>query len=254
MATVDNNGVRIYYEVEGAGVPVVLQHGFTDSLETWREYGYVDALSSDHQVILIDARGHGKSDKPYDPDSYALETLTSDVTAVLDAVGVDRAHFFGISMGGRYAFGMAKYAPHRLRTLMMGAIAPVRNVERSKAFISFLAQGADAFVPVWEGQAPISDELKARLRANDVKALGASQQHRVDRDDDDAEDALDNLSCPYRLIVGDQDALAPYAEVVEFARRLPGGRLITLPGVNHLETMQRIDLVMPHLRQLFGEA
>ncbi|MFN0028669.1 MAG: alpha/beta fold hydrolase [Acidimicrobiales bacterium] len=48
------------------------------------------------KVVIIDARGHGQSDKPHDPDSYALPTLTSDVVAMLDTLGVDRAHFFGL--------------------------------------------------------------------------------------------------------------------------------------------------------------
>jgi pimeloyl-ACP methyl ester carboxylesterase len=252
MAFVDNKGVRIRYEVEGRGDTIVLQHGFSDSLETWQEYGYVDALAPTHQVVIIDARGHGQSDKPHDPDSYALPTLTSDVVAVLDTVGVDRAHFFGLSMGGRYALGMAKYAPARLRSLMVGAVSPWRNLERGAAFLSFLAQGAEAFVPVWEAQAPISEALKARLRANDVKALMANQQRRMEHDDDIL-DALDGLSGPYRLIAGDQDNLAPYAEIVKFARGLPEGALITLPGINHLESMQRIDLVLPHLTALMQQ-
>jgi pimeloyl-ACP methyl ester carboxylesterase len=119
MAFVDNQGVRICYETEGRGDAVVLQHGFSDSSETWREYGYVDALQEAHQVVLIDARGHGRSDKPHDADSYSLPALVTDVVAVLDALAIERAHFFGQSMGGRYGFGMAKYAPDRLRSLMV---------------------------------------------------------------------------------------------------------------------------------------
>jgi pimeloyl-ACP methyl ester carboxylesterase len=67
-----NQGVRIHYRTEGEGQPLVLQHGFTDSLGTWYGLGYVEALKPHHRLILIDARGHGGSDKPHEPDCTAL--------------------------------------------------------------------------------------------------------------------------------------------------------------------------------------
>ena len=63
MPYVDSQGVRIHYEVEGVGPPLVLQHGFSDSLQTWYELGYVDALKPENRLILVDARGHGASDQ-----------------------------------------------------------------------------------------------------------------------------------------------------------------------------------------------
>ena len=73
MPYTDNGGVRIHYQTEGSGPPLVLQHGFTSSIEGWYEYGYVDVLKRDYQLILIDARGHGASDKPHDAGSSARE-------------------------------------------------------------------------------------------------------------------------------------------------------------------------------------
>jgi pimeloyl-ACP methyl ester carboxylesterase len=64
MAFANNKGIRIHYEVEGDGPPLVIQHGYSDSIETWYELGYVDALKGTHRLILVDARGHGASDKP----------------------------------------------------------------------------------------------------------------------------------------------------------------------------------------------
>ena len=75
MPCANNEGVRIYYEVEGQGPPLVLMHGITDSLEVFRLVGYVEALKSDYRLILIDARGHGASDKPHDSDAYRRTTL-----------------------------------------------------------------------------------------------------------------------------------------------------------------------------------
>ena len=67
MLYAHNQGVRIHFTVEGEGPPLVLQHGFASSLQTWYITGYVEALQSDYQLILVDARGHGGSDKPHDP-------------------------------------------------------------------------------------------------------------------------------------------------------------------------------------------
>ena len=68
MPFATNNGLRIHYQIEGSGPPLVLQHGFTGSINGWRRYGYVEALAGDYRVVLVDARGHGQSDKP-DGDS-----------------------------------------------------------------------------------------------------------------------------------------------------------------------------------------
>ena len=69
-----NEGVRIHYELEGDGPALVLHHGFSGSLRHWYMNGYVEALRRTYRLILVDARGHGESDKPHDPASYALAT------------------------------------------------------------------------------------------------------------------------------------------------------------------------------------
>ena len=79
MPYATNQGVRIYYEVEGAGPPLVLHHGSFGSSADWTELGYADDLKRDHQLVLLDARGHGKSDKPYDPAAYDLRLRALDV-------------------------------------------------------------------------------------------------------------------------------------------------------------------------------
>ncbi len=91
MPYATNDGVRISYEREGSGPPIVLQHGFTRSLEGWRDSGYVAALRDDYELILVDARGHGKSDKPHDPAAYTLDKRVGDILAVLDDAGIARA-------------------------------------------------------------------------------------------------------------------------------------------------------------------
>src|ERR1700733_8368713 len=93
-----NAGARIHYEVEGTGLPLILQHGFSDSLESWYDFGYVDALKAAHQLVLIDARGHGASDKPHDTAAYANDVRVADILAVLRDLDIHRADYFGYSM------------------------------------------------------------------------------------------------------------------------------------------------------------
>jgi pimeloyl-ACP methyl ester carboxylesterase len=99
MAFATNSGVRIHYEIEGSGQPLVLHHGSFASGADWGDLGYVDALKREHLLILMDARGHGASDKPHDPAAYDLALRASDVISVLDDLKVERANFFGYSMG-----------------------------------------------------------------------------------------------------------------------------------------------------------
>jgi len=74
MPYADNQGVRIHYRVEGEGPPLVLQHGMIQSIEDWYERGYVGALTAaGFRLILADARGLGRSDKPHDPAAYGLD-------------------------------------------------------------------------------------------------------------------------------------------------------------------------------------
>ena len=68
MPYVDNDGVKIHYHVEGNGPDIVMQHGLTNSMQNWYAYGFVEELKKSNRLILIDARGHGKSDKPHDPE------------------------------------------------------------------------------------------------------------------------------------------------------------------------------------------
>ncbi len=91
MSFVSNDGIRIHYEVEGNGPPLVLQHGLSDSMESWYEFGYVERLQDEFQLIMIEARGHGESDKPHDSSAYNLKLMTSDVLAVLDRLQPLRA-------------------------------------------------------------------------------------------------------------------------------------------------------------------
>ena len=106
MPYADNGSVRIHYQVEGEGPALVLQHGFTESLVDWYESGYVEALRPDYRLILIDARGHGASDKPHDPDAYVLNRRVADVVWCWTRWTSQRPFFGAIRWAGGSALGL----------------------------------------------------------------------------------------------------------------------------------------------------
>ena len=81
MPYADHHGIRIHYETEGQGPPLVLHHWSLATLESWYDYGYVSALKDDYRLVLLDARGHGASDKPHRPEAYDLQKRVEDVVA-----------------------------------------------------------------------------------------------------------------------------------------------------------------------------
>ncbi|HXW34994.1 MAG TPA: alpha/beta fold hydrolase [Acidimicrobiales bacterium] len=116
---VDSGGVNIHVEVTGdeEGRPVVLLHGFPDSGRLWRHQ--VPALAeAGFQVIVPDLRGYGASDKPTDVDAYNLLLLAGDVIAVIDALGVDRAHVVGHDWGAALAWVLGSFSQDRVDHLV----------------------------------------------------------------------------------------------------------------------------------------
>src|SRR5436190_11906301 len=97
--TFDSNGVKIRYVTEGTGVPVVLIHGWMGDSTTWgRDKSGTKLKPPDgFQVIALDCRGHGKSDKPHDPAKYGPE-MAADVVRLLDHLKIEKAHLVGYSM------------------------------------------------------------------------------------------------------------------------------------------------------------
>jgi len=241
MPYANNDGVRIHYQVEGTGPALVLQHGFSSRLESWYEPGYVDALQQDYQLILIDARGHGASDKPHDPEAYVLPRRVEDIVAVLDHLDIPKAHFFGYSMGGWIGFGLVKYAAERFYSLVIGGSYPyARSMEEQRQEMrQALQQGRNALGAGVE--APSQPGQQGRVRPNDLEALLASVTH----DRPPLEDVLPRMTMPCLLFAGEADPIYPL--VRECARQIPQVTFVSLPGLGHSEARRRSDLVLPHL-------
>ena len=122
----DSDGIRIHYTDEGSGEPVVLIHGFTLDIDTqWRMPGMIDALGPEFRVIGIDQRGHGLSDKPYEPALYG-QSQVEDVIRLLDHLGIERAHLVGYSLGGFVTRRTALSHPERVISAVSAAAGWLR--------------------------------------------------------------------------------------------------------------------------------
>jgi len=119
-----SNAVRIRYLVAGTGQPVILVHGWSASAEMWP--ALMNDLSRDHEVIAMDCRGHGRSDKPHDPSQYGNQ-MAMDVVRLMDHLGLKKAHVVGYSMGGGIAVKVLVDQPDRLLSIVTGGSAGFRG-------------------------------------------------------------------------------------------------------------------------------
>ena len=253
MPYVDNSGVNIHYHVEGEGPPLVLQHGLTNSLKTWYAYGFVEELQKDYRLILVDARGHGRSGKPHDPKDYDLKLRVNDVLAVMDDLGVDKAHYMGYSMGGRIGFGIVMHALDRFHSLIIGGMSPdvtSGNITPQDR-ISLLRQGMAHYVADAEAsEGPMEAGRKERLLENDPEALIAATT--APRGTDGLENLLPRLDLPCLLYCGDADGFFPGAK--EASQVIPNAVFAPLPGLNHGQASRAGDQVLPHVTKFLKEA
>ncbi|MFX1426339.1 MAG: alpha/beta fold hydrolase [Promethearchaeota archaeon] len=123
MPYFNNDGIKIYYEIEGEGPPVIMIHGWAASLEgNWKATKWVDVLKDSYKLILLDCRGHGKSDKPLDPAQYGA-LMTDDIIKLLDHLSIEKANFFGYSMGSRLTLEMLLRKPELFISAILGGFA-----------------------------------------------------------------------------------------------------------------------------------
>lgn len=236
-----HGGVRIRFSVQGHGPPLLLHHGAASNRTTWIRHGYAKALREHHQLILMDARGHGQSDKPLEPEAHTLALRVADVSAVLDALGISRAHFLGYSMGGWIGFGMARLAPERLLSLAIGGAHPFADPAFTRLDPSH-GTSPQAFLEGMElvmGE-PIAPEVQRQLLHNDLAAVMASLRQRAS-----IEDVLAQINVPSWLFAGTADRR--YELIQKAQRAIPGAELTSLAGLGHLETFANGELVLPPL-------
>jgi pimeloyl-ACP methyl ester carboxylesterase len=232
------DGLEIAYQEwseETALPPVILHHGFAANAEAnWVATGVVDALTTGgRRVVGLDARGHGQSEKPHDPDRYGEQRMARDLAVLLDTIDAPRIDLVGYSMGAIVSLIFAS-TDERVRRLVIGGVGSGviecggvdRRAVSNDAIIEALTVEDVSSLDVQEAVAfrQLADALGA-----DRQAL-AAQARSVYR----GEIALGQISAPTLLLTGDTDPLAVRPQVL--ADAIPDATLEILSG-NHIEVL-----------------
>jgi pimeloyl-ACP methyl ester carboxylesterase len=245
----DSNGVKIHYVTAGAGEAVVLLHGWMSDAGMW---GRLDTnpASKEFQLIAVDLRGHGKSDKPHDPAKYDAE-VAADVVRLLDHLKVEKAHLVGYSSGSFVAGKVAATHPHRVRSLVFGGQAPVvwpvkeGDFSECELFARLVEEGKDlgAYIrAVYPKEAKLTeDQAKAIAKfayaGKDVKAFAAAGRGyktlAVSVED------LQKCKAPMLFIHGGNESAHVKGKVTAARMTLGRGELRVIDGGNHMTTLTK---------------
>jgi pimeloyl-ACP methyl ester carboxylesterase len=124
MPSFKSDGVKIDYVDEGEGEPILLIHGFaSNATVNWRDPGWIEALTkAGRRVVALDNRGHGKSEKLYEPDRYGAPAMAEDAVRLLDHLGIGRADVMGYSVGARIAAFLVLAHPQRVRSVIFAGL------------------------------------------------------------------------------------------------------------------------------------
>ncbi len=259
MPYANNQGVRIYYEVEGQGQPLVLAHGMGGGgdLNAWRSTGYTDALKDDFRLILFDFRGHGRSDKPREISAYGPNPA-DDVVAVLNSLDIAKAHYFGYSMGASAGFKQAISYPDRFHSFILGGMTPgpwpeemvkARNI--SLELIKLRRTDPEAYFQQMEyllGHS-LTPEEKSEYLSRDAEA-GTAELIPYHDEPPLTEKDLTRISVPCLLYCGDLDPFHDGAQ--ESVQHMPRAAFISMHGFNHITAFARSDVVVRFVKQFLA--
>ncbi|WP_072804688.1 alpha/beta fold hydrolase [Rhodococcoides yunnanense] len=242
FATNPNDGIRIAYQVVGSGPPLLLVHGSLLTHTIWRTFGYVKALRPSRALILVDMRGHGRSDKPHEIDAYRMDTVTDDLVAVLDAAGIARTDYWGYSYGGRAGLSLTAKAPERISSLIVGGGS---HGPQAGAFDRLFfpgcadvleTRGMDGFIDEWNKHRlfPVDAATRAVFSANDASAM-AAYFRASDVEPGLSDEALRQFTVPSLFYVGSQDHTR-LDDAHAAADLVPGAELHLIDGFDHSTT------------------
>jgi pimeloyl-ACP methyl ester carboxylesterase len=256
MSIVKVDGIELYYEEHGSGDPLLLVMGLAADSTAW--LFQVPEFARHYRTIVFDNRGVGRSSKPSGP--YTIHQMADDAAALLEGIGIRRAHVVGVSMGGMIAQELALRHPDQVRGLVLGCTYPEPDAEAEaqrqfsiarfggrvtatgETEIDVSAIDPFAFfqhlLPRVFNQSFIDSELPRLMQVfSGALQYGFSMEailgqveavmgHR-------ATDRLHLIEAPTLVITGDADLLISPANSDVLARSIPGAKLVKVPGGSH---------------------
>ena len=242
------NGITLAYDDRGTGVPIVFLHAFPFNRTMW-EYQVI-ALSERFRTLAIDLRGHGESDAPF--CRYSLEQHASDVKELLAHLGIDKAVFVGLSMGGYLAFTLYRLYPELIIGLALAdtraeADTPVQLQWRFDLAQRTAATGAAAVIadmlpkllaPTRYSRNPeLVERIRSMQAAAPVAGIIGDLMAMAERPDSTA--LLSHITVPTLVLVGQEDGLTTPADAERIAKGITGARLVVLKDAGHLSNMEQ---------------
>lgn len=254
-----DDGVQLYVEETGTGIPVLFIHEFAGDHRSWEPQ--VRALSRRYRCITYGARGYPPSDVPSDPSAYSQARAVDDAIAVLDGLGIERAHIVGISMGGFTALHLGLRHADRALSLVVAACGYGSQPERQESFRKECDVIADAFRD--EGSAKVAERYAvgpARVQFQNKDARGWAEFARqlAEHSDEGSTltmrgvqrerpslyaltDALRAMTVPTLIVTGDEDEGCLEPDLM-LKRTIPSAGLAVLPRTGHTCNLEEPEL------------
>lgn len=261
MPIAEVNGQRIHYEDVGEGRPIILGHSFLCTGDMWREQ--VPALAENYRVINPDLRGHGQSGKASSP--WSLEDAVQDSLGLLDHLGIDRAIWCGLSIGGMVALRAALDAPERVSALILidtdaGEETFLRILKYRIMGIGANAFGVKPFVP-----AVLKLMFGASTRRNNHELVNEYREVFAGIDTESIVNSLPSLTergsvisrlaevtMPSVVIVGEEDKSLPVARSQVIHSQLADSELVVIPEAGHLAAIEQPERVNAAVKSFLG--
>ncbi|KAA2261112.1 alpha/beta fold hydrolase [Solihabitans fulvus] len=245
----DVNGLHMYYELHGRGTPLVLLHGGMLTIDL-NFAGLIPTLARTHLVIGVELQGHGRTadiERAITPAA-----LAGDVVALLDHLGIDRAHVLGHSMGAAVALELAVNHPTRVRSIIpvSGSVRPDGMhgdlMDPAKFATSTRMPTPQDFADFRDAYQRLSphpehfDEFLGTLSSSNADLKGWSDEQ------------LAGITAPTLLIIGDHDFVTIEHGAL-MKELIPGSHLAVLPNTTHMNATKRVDLLLPMLAEFLDE-
>ncbi|HEY8307560.1 MAG TPA: alpha/beta hydrolase [Lapillicoccus sp.] len=244
----DVNGLHLYYETYGSGAPLVLLHGGMLTIDL-NFASLIPALAQTHTVIGVEMQGHGRTANIDREITYA--NLATDIVALLDHLGIERAAVLGHSMGGGVALEMAVNHADRV-----SAIVPISaSVSKDGMHPDLLdpstfetssimptAQDFADFKGAYERLSPHPEQFDAFLMS--LSGMDADFAGWTD-------EQLAGISCPVLIVQGDND-FTTVAHAGVMLAKIPNSTLAVIPGTTHMQVTRRDTILLPVLERFFA--
>ena len=258
---INANGISINYTIEGEGPWLAMSHSLACNLHMWDEEA--KRLSKRYKVLRYDTRGHGESSAP--AGAYTLELLAEDLHALLQALGVQSAHFVGLSMGGMIGQTYALKYPGMFKSLALCDTTSRYPAEAAGLWAERIktveAQGMEPLVastlerwftaPFRQARPEVVAKVAAMIRSTPVPGyVGCS--HAIPKINVTAR--LAEIRCPSVVIVGKDDPGTPVAMAEEIHQALPGSELVVIPAAAHLSNLEQPDAFNQALARFLDQA